>query len=221
MVSHTLLHNPFAYAEVDGAVVIKEPKAGPMGIRDGKLLYHLTAIDNLPGIVQHGLLSRRSCQQQQIGFADVADPEILRNRGAFDLDSMVPFHFFSKNPFDYAVARRNPSRPLMLLTVRRQYARTAGWLIVPAHPLAGGGQPELLPWDAGVARIDWNLIERRDYDDNACKQACMAEALSPVPVPLSVCSAIFVASEADAAAVREMSSGRLPHLIVNEKMFPQ
>jgi len=72
-----------------------------------------------------------------------------------------------------------------------------------------------------MARIDWNLIEQRKYEDNACKQACMAEALSPVTVLLSVCSAIFVASEADAQAVRGMSSSVLPDIKVNKKMFPQ
>ena len=33
-------------------------------------------------------------------FSDVADCDILESRRVFDLDTMVPFHFFARNPFD-------------------------------------------------------------------------------------------------------------------------
>mgnify|MGYP003642161748 CR=1 FL=1 len=33
-------------------------------------------------------------------FSDVADCDILESRRGFDLDTMVPFHFFARNPFD-------------------------------------------------------------------------------------------------------------------------
>ncbi|HEC1747252.1 TPA: DUF4433 domain-containing protein [Campylobacter lari] len=36
---------------------------------------------------------------------------------------------------------------------------------------------KLYNWDKGFEKIDWALIDKRDYTDEACKQMCMSEAL--------------------------------------------
>ncbi len=59
-------------------------------IQNGKELYHFTALDNLPSILNSKLLPRK----QLTSFVDVADKEILQGRDKFSLDEMVPFHFF-------------------------------------------------------------------------------------------------------------------------------
>lgn len=47
----------------------------------GKLIYHITSIDNLPSILKFGLLSRKCIlQNHDIHFTDIADPEILSKR---------------------------------------------------------------------------------------------------------------------------------------------
>ena len=48
---------------------------------EGKLLYHITHLNNMPSIFKHGLLSR--CQLRQnsnLNFVDIADQEILAKR---------------------------------------------------------------------------------------------------------------------------------------------
>jgi hypothetical protein len=72
-------------------------------IRDGRLLYHLTVLENLESILRHGLQPR--CEPSNGEFDDVADSEILDSRANHNLDSYVLFHFFAKNPFDYGVQR--------------------------------------------------------------------------------------------------------------------
>lgn len=192
-----------------------------MNERDGKLLYHLTSLTNLASIASNGLRSRRDCRDLEIGFDDIADPAILANREAFSLDAMVPFHFFAKNPFDCAVKRRNPDNRLMLLAVTRDYAQKAGWRIIPAHPLAGGVDVNPVLWDIGIDQINWDLIAKREYSDHACRQACMAEALSPQAVPLSACSSIYVASEDDKATATRLAGHIVQHINVNARMFPR
>ena len=71
----------------------------------GKLIYHITSIDNLPSILKFGLLSRKCIlQNHDIHFTDIADPEILSKRERYKeaLSQYVLFHFFAKNPFDGA-----------------------------------------------------------------------------------------------------------------------
>lgn len=59
--------------------------------KDSKLLYNLTALENLDTIFQKGLLSRAALSDEV--FEDVADAEILNSRQAHGLEQFVPFHF--------------------------------------------------------------------------------------------------------------------------------
>lgn len=162
----------------------------------GKLLYHLTALSNIPSIAKLGLLSRQALEDSMQDFRDSANPEIIQGRKRFELESMVPFHFFTKNPFDYAVINANPTEDYAILTVERSHAEREGWRICPSHPLSAE-VPEILSWKEGFSEIRWDLIDdgNRDYSDQDCKLACMAEALSPSPVPWEDFFSIVVANE--------------------------
>lgn len=167
--------------------------------KDGKLLYHLTALDNIESIFENGLQSRAdlSCG----GFRDVADGEILGSRQQYGLDQYVPFHFFAKNPFDYGVQRAHPDQDFVLVTVHRSYASANNWKIIPRHPLAEEGY-EILDYVEGIKAIDWPLISQRNYDNRACKVACMAECLSPTTVPSKKIFGIYVKTNKDQEVVQ-------------------
>ena len=73
---------------------------------EGKLIYHITHINNLPSILKVGLLSRKKLlRNPSLSFTDIADSEILSKREQYKeaLSQYVLFHFFAKNPFDGAV----------------------------------------------------------------------------------------------------------------------
>ncbi len=48
-------------------------------IQDGKLLYHITAIENLETIFKYGLLSRTDAANENLLKVDIADSEIIGN----------------------------------------------------------------------------------------------------------------------------------------------
>jgi hypothetical protein len=187
-------------------------------IRDGRLLYHLTALENLESIFHHGLQPR--CELSNDEFENVADGEILDSRANHDLDSYVPFHFFSRTPFDYGVQRAYPERSFVLITIRREVARANGWLIVPTHPLAEEGF-QILNYDTGFAAIDWDLMEERDYDVRACKVACMAECLSPTSVNSNLIFCIYVKDARIKAVVDRLVNLHNVncHVNINSAMF--
>ncbi|NOJ03486.1 DUF4433 domain-containing protein [Vibrio splendidus] len=159
-------------------------------IRTQKLLYHITSIDNLASILEHGLLPRSDID----GFDDVADQDILEGRQALNLEQYVPFHFFAGSPFDGAVHKAKPQTDFVLITVRRTFARARNWVIIPKHPLANEGV-EVLEYDQGIERINWDAMNRRDYHDDESKSVCMAECLSPWAVPVECFFKIFVSNE--------------------------
>ncbi len=190
--------------------------------RNKQLVYHLTALDNLPSILAGGLLSRSALAAG--GFVDVADHEIIDGRRSKKLEEFVPFHFFSKTPFDYAVYHKAPDKPFVLIGVRRTYAKSKGWKIVPSHPLSGGA-PKVMEYDEGFAAINWDLMESESYkyaEHSEYRQTCMAECLSPDPVTADAFLALYVRTGDDKKQVEKIlrSAGLNIHVNVMPTMFP-
>lgn len=186
--------------------------------RDGSLLYHFTRLRNLGGIVSEGLLPRATLEERGVAFEDVADREILEGRAALGLHEMVPFHFFARNPFDYAAVRRAPGQPFFLIAVHRDLAHDQDWRVLTGHPLSGG---ELLAWDEGLTAIDWDAMDpgTRDFSDHYTRQTCMAEALCQGSVGADQFTSIFVKTEDAASLVRRLVGGRC-YVNVSPAMFP-
>lgn len=168
-------------------------------IKDQKLLYHLTALDNVPSILRFGLLPRASLSN----FADIADAEIINGRRDHGLEHYVPFHWFARNPFDGRVQRDHPETSFVLISVRRTLAVAESWKVIPRHPLASAA-PQLLDYQAGFGAIDWNKMNQRDYHDSECKSICMAECVSPRPVLANEFFRIYAPNEQVAQAVRNL-----------------
>lgn len=171
-------------------------------IRAKKLIYHLTSLENLPSILARGLLPRAMVPE----FVDVADPDIISDRKRLQLEQCVPFHFFAKNPFDGRVQRDHPRKRFALISVRRDVARANRWKIIPKHPLAGD-VIQVHEFDAGIDAIDWEAMNRRDYADQNSKCVCMAECISPGPLPPNLFQAIYVKDDASVASVRALLVG--------------
>lgn len=186
--------------------------------KDGKLLYHLTALANLESIFQNGLQSRAALAAGN--FEDVADGEIINSRQQHNLDQYVPFHFFAKSPFEYGVQRSHSDQDFVLVSVQREVAQANNWQVVPRHPLAEEGY-QMLNYDEGIKAIDWALIEQRDYDDRACKVACMAECLSPIGVTPDKIFAVYVKTAEILKTVQALAKkyGITCHVNLQPKMF--
>lgn len=185
-------------------------------IRDQKLLYHLTSLSNVSSILDSGLQPRSVVQE----FHDVADPEILNGRQKHSLHDYVPFHWFSRNPFDGRVQKDWPEEDFVLITVRRALAQARNWKVIPRHPLANAAIV-LYDYEEGFGLIEWDTMQKREYRDAHCKSVCMAECLSPSPVKVSELFKIYVpTAEIGSRVVREVNRCRLSvDVVVNKGMF--
>jgi len=148
----------------------------------GKLLYHITHIDNIQSILNIGLLSRKEMIKRGItNFKDIADPEIVSKRGEYkeSLSRYVLFHFYAKNPFDCAVCKRFGAENMVIITLERRLAQSNKLLIIPSHPL-DRNEPQIYPYEKGFKHIRWDILDRsegRDYQDQEIRKACMAECV--------------------------------------------
>lgn len=177
--------------------------------RNGKLLYHITPIENLKSILTHGLHPRKNVPN----FTDVADVEILKDRTKFKLQEFTPFHFIPKSPFAGKVQLTFPEKEFVYLTVTRKLAIHNNFKIVPSHPLHYNEEP--LTWDIGMNTIDWELMAKRDYKDHECKEVCMAECIFEGYILPEHIYCIFVKTEQAKKEVDEMLVGKLSQVFVN------
>lgn len=163
--------------------------------KNGKLLYHLTHIDNMGSILCNGLLPRNTLKDN---FIDTADPDIIAGRHEFnvDLGNYIPFHFFPKNPYDGAVCKKYGSENMAIISIYRPSRRFDGFFIIPNHPLSGS--PEFLSYNDGFEKVLWDLMEggeSRDYSDPVIKNACMAECDVDRPISVDEFAYVYVKTE--------------------------
>lgn len=187
----------------------------------GKLLYHLTHIDNIPSILEHGLQPRNQLERC---FTDTADPNIIAERHEYlvDLHDYVPFHFFVKNPYDGAVCKTHGSENMAIIAIWRPRSDN-GYYVIPNHPLSGS--PEFLPYSEGIDQINWDLLDNtnnRCYADPVTKNACMAECDVDHTIFPQEFAYVYVYSE---RAKRQILKSPLAYKIarklqVNPQMFP-
>lgn len=145
-------------------------------IKNGKLIYHLTKLANLDSIIEHGLLARKDIIEKQLIFEDIADQEIISKRTELGLDDYIPFHFHPYSSFDAAVKNANSDTEFIYLCYKREDARDNNFKIITTHPLSLT-KCELLDYDAGFSKIDWETMQSYGTEDDYKKHVKMAECL--------------------------------------------
>ena len=179
-------------------------------VEDGKLLYHLTALENLEGIFKRGLVSRVKLTLLDLPHKDIAESEILKGREIWHLDNYVPFHFLPKNPFAGSVINSHADTRFCFITIYRIFAREHGFKILPAHPLANHqwtkDSVQLLDYGKGIRAIDWEAMNKRDYSKSDYKSVSMAECLSPVTVLAKNFQSIAVKDQDSEQKVRVLAT---------------
>ena len=177
--------------------------------KDGKLLYHVTALDNLENIFRNGLLSRNEAIERGLLQKSIANPDILEKRDTKNMLQYVPFHFFEKTAFTGAVYKAHPETTFCVITIHRDFAKENNFKIYTTHPLSttSDKEPELMNYDEGLAAIDWDSLEERNFIKNKkSKNSGMAECLAPSPVMPSDFQSIYVPTEGIKLKVVELAN---------------
>lgn len=172
----------------------------------GQLLYHTTIIENVPSILEKGILSRKKLISTKSSFNDIADDEILEGRKhcSVDLSNYVPFHFFSRTPFEIGLVQRYGMENLAIISIYRPNRnKQNSYKIIPCHPLARES-PKIMSYQDGFNAIKWDILNdfaspndytKYDFDIASNRTATMAECLVPEKVEPSDIAYIYVNSK--------------------------
>lgn len=164
---------------------------GLESVQSGKLLYHLTTLDNLKAIIQYGLMPRKILLENNCSFSDVADPGIMSKREILGLDIYTPFHFHPYSAFDVAVKNTYICDVFVYICIKRALAQFNNFKILVKHPLS---QEEciLYDYDIGIEKIDWETMKQAGNTDDYSKQVKMAECLTDKIIPADLFQCIYV-----------------------------
>lgn len=174
-------------------------------VRCGKLLYHLTELDNLASIITGQLLPRKDLIDAGLVFTDIADTKIIDKREQLGLDNFTPFHFHPYSAFDLAVKRQHRDKEFIYLCVTRILARENDFKIIPSHPMNfDTGNFIMYEYDEGSNKIDWRAMSTYGNDDDYIKHVKMAECLTDKPLPIQAFQCIFVKSSKTEKKILEL-----------------
>lgn len=176
----------------------------PMYYQQHSYLYHFTPIDNLPSILDKGLLPRFCAPIKK----DIAVNEILERRNILELDKYVPFHFRMNTAFNYQMESKYPDTVFVYIAVERKLAKLQNWLIAPVHPLSDRFT-QLYSYKEGVKEIDWDAMRSNIKDDPSesyCRNTRMAECLSLNVVPASEIKKVHVKLTPDLKSKHKIES---------------
>lgn len=196
---------------------------GLEGVREKKLLYHLTKVNNMETIIKYGLLPRRYLSEHSMFFGDVADPQIISRREELGLDKYTPFHFHPYSAFDVAVKNSYSTEKFVYICIKRALAEFNNFKILIKHPLS---QQECVLYDyaEGINKIDWNTMEKVGTIDEYSRNVKMAECLTDKCIPAELFQCVYVPDEATKSYIEKLFQDKgimeqPPYVNVQPKWF--
>lgn len=201
---------------------------------------HMTHIDRLPSIAQHGLLPdnevvRRSLPGVEIGYQDIKQRRAQRlvpcGAGGTIAD-YVPFYFAPRSPMLYTITRGNVSREasqteaIVYLVTTTQRLRQAGLTVVCSdrHPVRA--YADLSDEDSRLDQpdfVDWPLMQATMWNDTADdpdrKDRRQAECLVNPHVPWACINAVVTKTQRMAEQAIDLLQSNAPTINVRPDWY--
>lgn len=174
-----------------------------------KGLYYITHLDNIPSILENGILSHNLVVASDVSYTPIYDAQIVNNRrsklapNGKNLWDFANLYFQPRNPMMYRVIHEKNKDDIAVLAIRPSILETNGIYISTGN--AASAASELLPKEEGLKAIAEmrNVINSEWWrEDDGSKRKIMAECLVPDKVPHWMIDTIYVAKLSTANEIR-------------------
>ncbi|MDJ1171593.1 DarT ssDNA thymidine ADP-ribosyltransferase family protein [Roseofilum sp. BLCC_M154] len=164
-----------------------------------KNLYYITHIDNIPSILQNGILSHQELLDSQIVSTPIYDQEIvnLRQQRLISEDnnlwSYANLYFQPRNPMMYRVVKEGYIKYIAVISIKPQVLQEPGIVITDGN--AAHSQTQFYSLNEGVKKIKQNHKKIQNewwQDTDGSKRIIMSECLIPKQVKPTLIESIYV-----------------------------
>jgi len=179
-------------------------------------IYHMTHIDNVPGILKHGLQAHGNSYQK----TDISNQDVNSRRSRREpvygkrIHDYVPFYFSPRNAMLYA---QHNEDDIVILKLDASLMYENGMIFTDGN--ASSGDTNFYRDFCDLERLNWNCIHAKywnDYVDG--RRMKMAEVLLPKKVKKSNISAILCKNNDTRRKVNAMTKKKID-CFVNQKFY--
>jgi hypothetical protein len=197
-----------------------------------KSLYYITHTDNLPSMLQRGILSHKGVEEQGVQFTPIYDAGIVAERqkrvvepSGNSLWEFANLYFQPRNPMLYRVISEKEKNDIAILGVKPQVLEIPGSFISVGN--AASYLSPIVPTQEGIRVITeeiWDVIMGDWWrEEDGSKRKIMAECLIPNSVSPDFIDTIYVVSHQVADRVKALTSpyARNISVVLEPHMFFQ
>ncbi|MEH1994808.1 DarT ssDNA thymidine ADP-ribosyltransferase family protein [Nostoc sp.] len=193
-----------------------------------KSLYYITHIENLPSILQRGILSHKAVEELGVSYTPIYDSGIVSKRkdkstpARSSLWEYANLYFQPRNPMMYRVVHEKDKRDIAVVGVKPDVFGAAGGLITDGNAANDPTQFFAIKEGIEILQKQWKIIQNEWWNDlDGSKRKIMAECLVPKQISPELVHSIFVADyKAKERVETIIGSARIP-VVPEPNMFFQ
>lgn len=195
---------------------------------DIKNLYYITHIDNLPSILERGILSHERIEEEGLRPAHIYNTDIVnrrRDKNTPDRKSLWSYanlYFQPRNPMMYRVVHEKGAKDLAVISVTKKILQAPGVFISDGNA-ANDPTQFYFPSD-GLKMLgqQWKIIQNEWWNNlDGSKRKIMTECLVPNSISPEFVNSIYVVDEETRERISGIVGYRSISIIPEPKMFFQ
>jgi hypothetical protein len=196
--------------------------------RKVKNLYYITHVNNIPSILERGILSHELVKAEAIHYTAIYDEDIIsarKNKTTPDGKSLwnyANFYFQPRNPMLFRVTCEKSIDNIAIIALRADVLNQQGTLVTDGNAASGPSMffpPSQL--SNVLSRIGKQLDEKYWSEQDGSKRKIMAEVLVPDKASPEFIESIYVASYDVCDKVRQLIQTSSLPIIPQPEMFFQ
>jgi hypothetical protein len=212
----------------NGSDEIPVGKKFPMKKLDVKSLFYITHIDNLPSILERGILSHARIEGGKVPFTPIYDSAIVSRRkekSTPDRDSLWEYanlYFQARNPMMYRVVHEKDKHDIAVVGVSPEVMSGPGVLITDGN--AANDPTKFYPASEGqkVLQEQWGTIQNDWWNEmDGSKRKIMAECLIPDQVKADRVHTLFVVDHTSKDRIEKLLGALRVPVVPEPHMFFQ
>ncbi|MEH2398865.1 DarT ssDNA thymidine ADP-ribosyltransferase family protein [Nostoc sp.] len=167
---------------------------------DIKSLYYITHIENLPSILQRGILSHKAVEELGVSYTPIYDSGIVSKRkdkstpARSSLWEYANLYFQPRNPMMYRVVHEKDKRDIAVIGVKPDVLAAVGGLITDGNAANEPSQFFAIKEGIEILQKQWKIIQNEWWNElDGSKRKIMAECLVPRQISPELVHSVFVA----------------------------